>query len=77
MVLIVIGSLIALLGLPFFIRGLIFSLKPEHPVSLKARERNLRLGLEINMKVWGRKVRRLGFLILLVGGVLITLGAIR
>jgi hypothetical protein len=74
MILASIGALLAVLGLPFFVRGLIFTLRPEHPISLSARERNLRLGLEVDMRIWGRKVRRFGFLLLAIGGVLIYLG---
>lgn len=77
MVLIVIGSIIAALGLPFFARGLMFTLRPEHAMSLRARERNLRLGLESDIRVWGRRVRRFGFLLLAIGGTLIALGALR
>ena len=75
MIRLVLGSLILLLGLPFLIRGWMFTLKPEHPVSLRARERNLRLGLEADMRVWGRKVRRVGFLLVLTGGLLAGFGA--
>jgi hypothetical protein len=77
MALIVIGAIIATLGLPFFVRGLIFSLRPESSISLRARERNLRLGLEANMRLWGRRVRRFGLLLLVIGGTLIALGVLR
>jgi hypothetical protein len=75
MIPIAIGSLIALLGLPFLIRGWLFTLKPEHAVSLRAKERNMRLGLETNMKVWGRRVRRIGFILCTTGTALIAWGA--
>jgi hypothetical protein len=68
------GIILFVLGLPFLIRGWIFSLKPEHAVSLQARERNLRLGLETDMKRWGRKVRRMGFLICGIGTTLLWFG---
>ncbi|MCC7381794.1 MAG: hypothetical protein IT384_08190 [Deltaproteobacteria bacterium] len=68
------GTLLILLGLPFLIRGWIFTLRPESSVSLRARERNLRLGLETDMKRWGRRVRRLGLLLVLAGGALVALG---
>jgi hypothetical protein len=74
MIAIGIGSFIVLLGLPFLIRGWVFTLKPEHAISLRAKERNMRLGLETNMKIWGRKVRRMGLIICTVGGVLIAWG---
>ena len=74
-VLMVLGSLFALLGLPFMIRGWLFTLKPEHAIALRAKERNMRLGLETNMKVWGRRVRRIGFILCGIGGALIAWGA--
>jgi hypothetical protein len=67
MIRLALGGLIVLLGLPFLIRGWVFSLRPEHPWSLQARERNLRLGLEVDMKKWGRRVRRLGFILEVIG----------
>lgn len=74
MIRLVIGSIIFVLGLPFLIRGWIFYLRPEHAVSLKARERNMRLGMETDMKKWGRRVRRMGFIICLTGGLLAGFG---
>jgi len=67
----VFGLIILIFGLPFLIRGWIFFLRPEHTISQQAKERNLRLGLETDMKVWGRKVRRLGFIICSIGIALI------
>lgn len=75
MIALVAGIIITILGLPFLIRGWIFTLKPEGPTSLVAKERNLRLGLETDMKKWGRKVRRLGLLIVLAGSGLVAWGA--
>ena len=75
MIAFVAGILITLLGLPFLIRGWIFTLKPESRISLNAKERNLRLGLETDLVVWGRKVRRLGLLLVLAGGGLIAWGS--
>lgn len=74
MIQLAVGALILLVGLPFLIRGWIFSLKPEGAVSQKAKERNLRVGLETDMKVWGRKVRRFGLLLCLAGGALTAWG---
>jgi hypothetical protein len=75
MIAFVIGIVITLLGLPFLIRGWIFTLKPESRISLAAKERNLRLGLETDLKIWGRKVRRMGLLIVIFGGGLIAWGS--
>lgn len=74
MIQLVIGGVILLLGLPFLVRGWIFFLRPEGAVSLKAKERNLRLGLETDMKAWGRRVRRFGFLLCVIGGALTAWG---
>lgn len=74
MIAMIIGSVLMLLGLPFLIRGWIFTLKPEHRATLQAKERNMRMGLETNMKIWGRKVRRVGFLLTAGGGALLAWG---
>lgn len=74
MVQLVIGGVILLLGLPFLIRGWIFTLKPEGTVANQAKERNLRLGLPTDMKQWGRRVRRFGLLLTLIGGALTAWG---
>lgn len=75
MIQLVLGSLVLLFGLPFSIKGWILTLRPEGKVALKTKERNLRLGLETDMKVWGRKVRRFGLLLVMTGGALIAWGA--
>lgn len=74
MILTVVGAVIALLGLPFFLRGLALTLKPEGALAERIRERNLRRGLDADMKSWGRRIRRFGVLLLLIGGALIATG---
>lgn len=74
MIQLVAGAIILLLGLPFLIRGWVFTLKPEGKLALKAKERNLRLGLETDMKRWGKRVRRFGLLVVLAGGGLLAWG---
>lgn len=74
MISIAIGIVILALGLPFLIRGWIFTLRPQHPITLHAKERNMRLGLETDMKIWGRKVRRLGFILVALSLALIAWG---
>jgi hypothetical protein len=74
MIPLIIGALFLLVGLPFLIRGWIFSLKPDHPMSLKAKERNMRMGLETDMKAWGRRVRRFGTILVAIGAGLCAWG---
>lgn len=74
MVAIVLGSLVIALGLPFLVRGWIFSLRPQHAISRRARERNLRLGLEPDMHRWGRRVRRVGLCVVIVGAAWLSWG---
>ncbi len=74
MIQLVIGALIACFGLPFLVRGWIFTIKPDSKTSERAKERNLRMGLETDMKKWGRKVRRFGLLLTLFGGGLVAWG---
>ena len=65
------GALILLLGVTMFTRGLIYTLKPEGKMAEKRRRRNLKVGFTTDMKLFGRKVRRLGFLLSLIGAGLI------
>lgn len=70
----VLGSLVLLVGLPFLVRGWIFTLRPDGAIAANAKERNLRLGLETDMKKWGRRVRRLGLILCVAGGALVAWG---
>jgi hypothetical protein len=74
MIPLIVGAIVFLLGLPFLVRGWIFSLKPDHPTSLKAKERNMRMGLETDMKAWGRRVRRFGTILVVIGAGLAAWG---
>ncbi len=76
MIAFVAGIIVTLVGLPFLVRGWTFTLRPEGKASLVAKERNLRLGLETDMKVWGRKVRRLGLIITVAGSGLLAWGSL-
>lgn len=62
------GAVILTFGLTMWTRGLIYTLRPEGKMAEKRKKRNLKVGFTTDMKVFGRKVRRLGFLIVLVGG---------
>ncbi|MBI2375967.1 MAG: hypothetical protein HYV07_18380 [Deltaproteobacteria bacterium] len=71
----VIGLVLVVVGLPFFVRGLVFTRRPEHPATLRAKKRNLRLGLDTDMVRWGKRIRRFGFLLMVAGGALAAFGA--
>ena len=59
-----------------YTRGLIYTLKPDGAMALKRQKKNLKYGMTTDMLVFGRKVRRLGFMItLLCGGILAYLHA--
>ena len=64
------GILIALIGMIMCIRGWIYTLHPDGPIARKRQQKNLRLGFTADMKIFGKKIRRLGLLIWLMGGFL-------
>ena len=64
------GNLIFFLGLVMCIRGWIYTLQPEGGIARKRQQKNMRLGFTTDMRLFGRKVRRLGFIILILGGFL-------
>jgi hypothetical protein len=70
----IVGALLLAIALPFLVRGWALTLKPDGPTALRVRERNLRRGLEADMRVWGRRVRRFGTLLALVGLGLVLAG---
>ena len=61
-------GLFFVLGLTMSIRGWIYTLKPEGAIARKRQQKNLRLGFTSDMKVFGRKIRRLGYIFMLAGG---------
>jgi len=72
---VILGMFIAL-GITMYTRGLIYTLKPDGAMALKRQKKNLKYGMTTDMLVFGRKVRRLGFMITLVcGGILAYLHA--
>jgi hypothetical protein len=73
----VIGGIFIALGGTMFLRGLIYTLKPDGAMALKRKQVNLRRGFTTDMKVFGRKVRRLGFIIASVGGLMLGGSALR
>jgi hypothetical protein len=60
------------LGLTMYTRGLIYTLRPKGRMAEKRKKRNLKVGFTTDMEVFGRKVRRVGFLLSLVAGGLLA-----
>lgn len=71
MVLYVLGVPLALLGLTMMTRGWIYTLRPDGAVAAKRKKVNLKRGFTTDMKLFGRKVRRLGLMLALLGGFLV------
>ncbi len=67
MIFFALGIPLALLGVTMMARGWIYTLRPSGPTAEKRKKKNLQRGFTTDMKVFGRKVRRLGLLILLLG----------
>lgn len=66
-----VGVPVLLFGLLMLARGWIYSFRPEGKMAQKRKRRNLKVGFTTDMKLFGRKVRRLGLMISLVGGALL------
>ena len=65
----VLGGILLWFGGIMMVRGWIYFLRPEGKLALKRKARNVELGFPTDMKVFGRKVRRLGFIAVVLGGV--------
>lgn len=63
-----VGLPILLLGLTMMVRGWVYTLRPDGKMAEKRKRRNLKVGFTTDMKLFGRKVRRLGLLLAIVGG---------
>jgi hypothetical protein len=63
-----VGIPILLLGLMMMTRGWIYTLRPDGKMAEKRKRRNLKVGFTTDMKLFGRKVRRLGLMLAIVGG---------
>ncbi|MBI5497671.1 MAG: hypothetical protein HY904_21865 [Deltaproteobacteria bacterium] len=68
----IVGGMFAGLGAVMMGRGWNYFLHPEGPRALKRRARNVELGFPTDMRVFGRKVRRMGTILVITGGVLIS-----
>lgn len=62
-----VGVPFLLLGLVMMARGWIYTFWPNGKLAEKRKRRNLKVGFTTDMKLFGRKVRRLG-LLLAIGG---------
>ena len=60
-----------LLGAIMVLRGSIYIRWPDGKLAQKRRERNQRVGFSTDMGAFGRRVRRLGFFVALVGAFII------
>ena len=65
-----VGNLVFFLGLVMCIRGWIYTLQPEGAIARKRQQKNMRLGFTTDMRLFGRKIRRLGLFIAILGGFL-------
>lgn len=66
-----IGLPLFLLGATMMVRGWVYTLQPEGSMALKRKKVNLKRGFTTDMKVFGRKVRRLGLMMTMVGALLL------
>jgi len=71
-ILAIIGGMFLALGLTMYTRGWIYFIKPDGKIAEKRKKRNLKMGWPTDMKLFGRKVRRVGFLTSLIGGALVA-----
>ncbi len=71
MILVYIAIPFLLVGGTMFVRGWVYTIWPDGKMADKRKRRNLKIGFPTDMKFFGRKVRRLGLILLLVGGGLI------
>lgn len=69
---IVLGLCLLFVGGVMAARGLIYGLRPEGAIAEKRRRKNLKYGMPTDMRVFGRRVRRLGVLVALAGGWLLA-----
>ena len=72
MIYLIFGIPLSLFGALAFTRGWIYTLRPEGPMAIKRREKNIDKGFPSDMKYFGKRVRRFGYLCLLIGGGLIV-----
>lgn len=66
------GVLLLLLGAAMATRGLIYMRWPTGKMAAKRKRKNLKYGMPTDMRVFGKRIRRLGFLIALAGAWLVA-----
>ena len=67
----VVGVPLSLLGLTMMVRGWVYTLHPDGAMASKRKKVNLKRGFTTDMKLFGRKVRRLGLILMLLGAFLV------
>lgn len=67
-----VGAPVLLYGLLMMTRGWIYTFRPDGKMAQKRKRRNLKVGFTTDMKLFGRKVRRLGLMLAIVGGGLLS-----
>ena len=66
------GGFLIALGLTMWTRGMIYTLRPQGKIAEKRKRKNLKYGFTTDMKLFGRKIRRLGFLLTLFGSLAVA-----
>ena len=67
---VVLGAFFLWVGGVMMFRGWFYSLRPDAPRTIKRKAKNVELGLPTDMRVFGRKVRRLGTILVALGSAL-------
>ncbi|MEW5854627.1 MAG: hypothetical protein AB2A00_37980 [Myxococcota bacterium] len=68
----ILGGVFLFFGLIMMFRGWTYTLRPDGPMALKRKAKNLQLGFPTDMRVWGRKVRRVGTILGVIGGAMFS-----
>lgn len=66
------GASLLVLGALMATRGLIYTLRPTGKMAEKRKRKNLKYGMPTDMRLFGKRVRRLGLLLALTGGWLVA-----
>jgi hypothetical protein len=66
------GLLLLLFGAAMATRGFIYTRWPTGKIAEKRKRKNLKYGMPTDMRVFGKRIRRLGLLIALAGGWLVA-----